>query len=702
MNPSLEDFMEFMKLEVEQARKTEKKIREIPPFYPQKKIRYQRSIEFNIVRENSGQNQGFKQTYVTANKHSSKVEDLSLLKPTVIKSMMVGKINYGRYLICRVIEEPYLVTAVSLLIEDENGDIEDFSIYSYANENNYKELLPKGTIIFIKEPFLKLAKDGMGRMIRVDSLSDILIDDFKFSGKFRNELIQLQRNKNADEFKKNGNDFYSKKKYELALRCYKLALNFNPNKPFLLYLNCSAANLELKLFSQAYSEAKKAVDLIMTEKTDDVAKLLEKARFRIAKAAYGMRQWKNAIENAQECLKLNPNNQESLELLQLAKTRGKEQLTGEYDFSKLYEKFLSDKKYDLDVADYQHKDLLIQENSLKGKHIIAKADIPKGTIIVVSKAFSFGTYDETKVPVISMNLITNLTDPPSCYESQTILFKNIHGNPLLAKEVYSLYSGKSFDRNEIIPDHIVDVSRLECIYSMNAFSGEDFFSMINPNKKENASKTSWLWIYPSLFNHSCIANTSRNFIGDIMILSSCRAIKKDEEITTNYIACVTSFEDRKKYLSKYEFDCCCELCEIDRNDTKRKEREKLLAKFKSPNPETINVLTEKKILDFIKSVEKTYEKRQKYRFGLLKPLALLQNYLIMNMRFEEYAKSHIETYEIVKDILPDMACLTALKTYQGYKFALNSKESDKWLEITKENDVFKNFKLISERFRDFF
>ena len=154
----------------------------------------------------------------------------------------------------------------------------------------------------------------------------------------------MQKSKNADEIKKDGNDYFSKEKYDLAIRCYKLALNFNPKQPFLLYLNCSAAYLGLKLYSQAYSDALRAVDLMMMEKIEDVAKMLEKARFRMARAAYGMRQWKNVIENVQECLKINPYNQESTSLLRKAKKRVKEQETGEYDFYKLYDKFLSKKK----------------------------------------------------------------------------------------------------------------------------------------------------------------------------------------------------------------------------------------------------------------------------------------------------------------------------------------------------------------------
>lgn len=54
------------------------------------------------------------------------------------KDLYVNKINYGKYLICKVIKKPYQTIGISLLVEDENFDIEDciiFNYYSFRRRN---------------------------------------------------------------------------------------------------------------------------------------------------------------------------------------------------------------------------------------------------------------------------------------------------------------------------------------------------------------------------------------------------------------------------------------------------------------------------------------------------------------------------------------------------------------------------------------
>lgn len=62
-----------------------------------------------------------------------------------------------------------------------------------------------------------------------------------------------------------------------------------------------------------------------------------------------------------------------------------------------------------------------------------------------------------------------MVDTPADQENTANLIKNIHGNPFLAKEVYGLWSGSMFDRNEQIPETIVDISRIESIVGLNSF-----------------------------------------------------------------------------------------------------------------------------------------------------------------------------------------------------------------------------------------
>ena len=700
------EIIESMKKEIEMAQKTEKKTRKTVPFYPAKKIRQIRAMEYGIARTNGNQINAFKQTYVTANKHSSKIENLSKLKPIYINSLLVNKINYGQYLICRVIEVPYQILASTLLVEDENGDIEDVSIYNYSSNESCLDLFQIGTVIYIKEPFLKITRDGYGRCIRVDSPSDILIDDYQYSGKFRNQLNQLKISNNPEVLKQKGNDYYLQKKYDLAIRCYKIALNLNPKQPELLNLNLSAAYLGLELYSQAYLGADKALSLITSETSKTT---IEKAKYRMGISAYRMRQWETALRYITDLLKDNTSNKEAQALLREIMSRIKEKQTGNYNFLEIYLKYINENNYNLDIADYHNQDLLLlQENPSKGRHILAQNNIARGTLLIVSKAFSFGIWNEkeNKIPIYSTNLVKNTIDTPSQYENVTNLFKKVHGNPFLAKEVYSLYSGNQFDRNEALPDNIVDVSRLECISSFNSFAGEgygEFFKNSGFTKKEfekisreNIEKSTGIWLYPSLLNHSCIPNTARYFFGDIMIIFSAKDIKKDEEITTAYVSSLNSYDERQKHIEYYLFKCDCELCEIERKDPNRKEREKIIENSDEIAKIALDI---EKISNLQKAIDKTYDQNAKYKFALLKPLKLRENYLYINGRFLESAKISIICYEMLKDVLPDLALMSAICIKKCYDKAKQNKKSEKWGGIILKDDFFHNEDILKIRYK---
>lgn len=55
-----------------------------------------------------------------------------------------------------------------------------------------------------------------------------------------------------------------------------------------------------------------------------------------------------------------------------------------------------------------------------------------------------------------------------------------------------------------------------------------------------------LWIQASFFNHSCISNCSRIFIGDVMVIHTLEKIPKDNELTVQYFTNEKFYEERQK------------------------------------------------------------------------------------------------------------------------------------------------------------
>jgi hypothetical protein len=59
---------------------------------------------------------------------------------------------------------------------------------------------------------------------------------------------------------------------------------------------------------------------------------------------------------------------------------------GEYDLKKIFQDFKKNNNYNLDLAQYTSDKISIQKDKIKGLIILATDDIPKGTLIIASKA----------------------------------------------------------------------------------------------------------------------------------------------------------------------------------------------------------------------------------------------------------------------------------------------------------------------------
>jgi len=554
----------------------------------------------------------------------------------------------------------------------------------------------------IKEPFLKMGSSSGDRFIRVDSPSDVLVDDYKYAGNFKNQLNQLQEIEEVtwEKLKVRGNELYKNKEFELALRYYKLALNFNETQ--ILYLNCSACSLEMKRFSQAFDYATTALSKLSKDRVNEI----EKAKYRIGSSLYGMRQWESAKTSLEELLSINKGNMEARKLLDKANQRLVEKRNGAFDFSKIFEGFLKNENIRFDVSDYVHKSLRIEETNEKGKHVIATSLIPKNTLIVVSKAFGFSPQSKyIKKQVISINFITKLIDPASGYECLQNLIENAFSNHFLADEVNSLYSGGLFNRSQLPPKNIIEVSRLEAVSSLNSFSIDDRFFLYDSSPENtidlSRSPGEGLFIYPSYFNHSCLSNTIIEFIGDLMVIHVKRDIKSGEELTISYTDYSKDFNTRESHLNKYNFICQCELCQIDRSDKFSSERILISNDFQE---RAVNILRSgdlKSLEIYVSKLELTYYSRNKFKFSLIGPLMSLASVApYYKEKIKEGISHGIKLLEIIRN------CDSYLEAIVGLMVAdltinLAGRQdftADVYLKMAMSCDTFQNKDLFKMRF----
>ena len=314
--------------------------------------------------------------------------------------------HQGRYLLCRTIEEPYRVNALMSIVEDETGQIALLSLYNYAKhlKDNPDPYLPMNTILLIKEPYFKATVNDAA-MIRCDSPSDVIIIDYldenykKFNvSRIRkwNDLCSSDDNvhkfpipKSPLEWKARGNELYLKGLHKDSVRAYSVGLslcNDDIEIKDILTLNRSGVYLTMGRFEDA---AKDAVNVLVTMPNN------VKALSRAARSYYKLRLFDLSLKYYEKLSKMDSSFAKDLSN---CRQRLKEQSTGEYDWTFLYKAIDSSptKSVLLDVADYFNNDAIEIRfiSKEKGRGVIAKKDIPPGTLLVVCKAFAITSSDD--------------------------------------------------------------------------------------------------------------------------------------------------------------------------------------------------------------------------------------------------------------------------------------------------------------------
>uniref|UniRef100_A0A914EKB5 SET domain-containing protein n=1 Tax=Acrobeloides nanus TaxID=290746 RepID=A0A914EKB5_9BILA len=556
--------------------------------------------------------------------------------------MQIPMIHKGYYLLCRTITDAYIspkLMGISTLIEDINDEIEELTLQNFHFDINKTSIFKKGALLIIKEPYLQYeSEDKKNVIIRVDSPSDVVFVDETEHDSLRNANALCWYKKlsiSFEEAKNIANDLFKKCDYEKALIYYNRALELEPNSA-VIYLNRALVLIGLGRYYEAYEEAKKAESNGGDE---------EKTLFRLGKAAYGMRNWKLSLEHFSKLLTFYPKNAAAIKELDKIKTRLNEAQFGKYDLRKLYDEAYKNNIGYFDVADYVGP-VEVADIPNKGKGLVVTRDVPRGTLLLVSKAFNL-TYDQDRnnSHLIPYNMLTKEMD--TGVEAVNILetVQALKRNPQRTRELYDLYAGDC-NRDEEIPEGVVDVGRIENICTFNAFMPGNMF--------ENTSMgifAAGLWVLPSYINHSCLGNASRVFYGDIMMVYAVNDLKTGDEIMWNYVDLNCPYKKRVERLQRYRFTCNCQLCELDRTDPHYEEREELLQKI--PQLKTKIAENPKKtlpnVISLVNQVKQTFKHRNKLQVRLLQVTGLLAGVYQMTDHLEKSLQVQEETLKILDE-----------------------------------------------------
>lgn len=256
------------------------------------------------------------------------------------------------------------------------------------------------------------------------------------------------------------------------------------------------------------------------------------------------------------------------------------------------------------------------------------------------------------------------------------------------------------DRNPSIPDSIVDSIRAELILKYNSFSSQDYplthkESQNDPiNSSSRMQKmlekdNSGLWMFPSYFNHSCVANTLRLFLNDFMLMYALKDIKKGEELTTVYCG-MNEYDKRAEVCSHFGFKCECRLCTLNQSDRRYTERKRLLEQYNSIKIKIMtNSTNEKNIQRYYKLVKNTYldGRDESLQRDLEMPLLALFTYYTVHSKFKKAAETLLNTFELLKETDFVSASLAVFHAAQEYRKALMFDESRNALKLAKKHFI---------------
>jgi len=318
--------------------------------------------------------------------------------------------------------------------------------------------------------------------------------------------------------------------------------------------------------------------------------------------------------------------------------------------------------------------------------------------LVVSKAIS-ASFKQKDVKSFSIKMDVpkkGISNNDNCENFSNIIYK-MQADPTVAKQVYSLYAGPEYERDEPVNESLIDVVRIKAIQRLNSFTIRNAFEFTAENDTNTptiqAYNESGLWVFPAMLNHSCVSDTVILYLGDIMILYAKRDIKKDEEINNKYFSGM--YSSRNEIAKTYNFKCDCRLCMLDKADSNLEKRQLLLMTIRNKSFASLSL---NEALDDVKKMRKLYSTRTEYKFDLVPPLQILANKYRENA-ITNAAKSKSllqksavvleEIYKINVDLNAFNAIYTLKEAYDVYS-DLEAKDKQKWCYDTAANHFFNN------------
>ncbi|KAL2021602.1 hypothetical protein VTK56DRAFT_6955 [Thermocarpiscus australiensis] len=506
----------------------------------------------------------------------------------------------GKGIILKVVSPPFVGAGAVSIVEDQFGNADKLAIYNQP-DSSILSAAPEGCVVAVKEPYYKNNGAEGDFIICVDHPSDVIL--LRFTDPIIPEPLRLgPLLKTAEDWKNAGDTAFIEKDFSTAVFCYTEALETSEDAAFkvLVYAKRAGTNLILGRYDAAKADALASV-------TGGPADW--KAYYNAGRAAYGLCEYRESETFLSAASQLNPTNSNIRREHERCLARLREEEHGAYDFAAMLAS-LGPQSVHLDRGSFLRRNTRVAASArCHGRGLFAARALRAGELVFAEKAA----------------LMPNQYEPARASAAlYALTVRQLCENPSLARSVLGLYAGDGGDSpprsgmEGTVVDGVpvVDVFLVEAIRTKNCFSAPRSTVEDTKPSTPEVRQAKGLWVHASYMNHSCVANTMRSFVGDMLISRATRDIEEGEELFHQYVPVKPLHDVRnKQFEDAWGFECGCQLCARERRSPEAmlaKRREVLaavekLCNKKLPGKELIPDATIRNVDRLTKQLEDLHE-----------------------------------------------------------------------------------------------
>ncbi|KAI5249075.1 SET domain-containing protein [Aureobasidium subglaciale] len=477
------------------------------------------------------------------------------LKKIYLKDLKAQTHHTDSILLVRTIGHPRRLSPADPTcnaIEDETGDVEDFLV-SFTGPGCDATILAKGRVFLIKEPFFDVS-NAVNRVSVYHPSNLVLLDRDHTSIPHG---WQLASGRSALRWRSEGDALMEKKQYSEAIRSYGRGLSEiattdkEPKKDF--HFRRSTAALYAGYYDMARNDA---LESLSESDTKDALESDLRSLYQAGLASCHLGEFTTAQKFFCRVLEIMPSFNQATRQLGHAGARLLEQQTGIYDFGAM---FGSAGESPPNYGNFL-KRTEIRSSKISGRGLFATEDIPLGEVVLCEKAFATDEHSGDIKPGGLLDLHNNRAYGDSYTSLLNNVVQKVFSNPSLSR-ILNLCSDDCFEDLKSL--HNVDGLPAVDIFRVNSILQHNMFDFAEPRDKFDVDREKHfgLWYQASHINHSCLANSYRSFIGDMMLVRAGTNISRGSEITLAYSGTSAfSSEQQDESQRDWGFRCGCKKC----------------------------------------------------------------------------------------------------------------------------------------------